>query len=311
MSFSKKNYIKGFMVLAMITPFMSNSGCNDCCAPDNCCVSNDCCATNNCCKSRCRTKKFKKNVCISKLLTVCELLVNCDAKIAGNLLVCGNETLAGNLAVGGYETIAGDLSVGGSETIVNNLSVGGSETIVNNLLVGGDLTVTGTIFTSYLAASEDLTVTGTVYASSFVGPNGPIGTAAYGYVYALIPQTRQIDEAILFDANGPLSGVTHSTVTNTDQIVVAASGIYSIIFSVSGTEPNQFTIYVNGVAQASTTYGSGAGTQQNTGLSVLTLGAGDIITIRSHSSTAAVTLASVVGGTQANVTASVLITRLA
>ncbi|PKN03492.1 hypothetical protein CVU75_01975 [Candidatus Dependentiae bacterium HGW-Dependentiae-1] len=106
-------------------------------------------------------------------------------------------------------------------------------------------------------------------------------------------------------------GVTHSVIVPTAPITIVNAGTYAIIFSVSGTEPNQFTLYINGAPAPSTTYGSGAGTQQNTGLSILTLGTGDIITLVNHSSAAAVGLASVVGGTEANVSASVLIERLA
>jgi hypothetical protein len=83
------------------------------------------------------------------------------------------------------------------------------------------------------------------------------------------------------------------------------------MFSVSGTEPNQFDVYVNGAPTLLSLYGTGAGTQQNNGSAIMNLNALDVITLVSHSSTAAVTLASPVGGTQPNVTASVTIVKLA
>lgn len=49
------------------------------------------------------------------------------------------------------------------------------------------------------------------------------------------------------------------------------AGVYQIGFSVSGVEPNQFTIFVNGVPAPGSTYGSGAGTQQTTGVVMLAL----------------------------------------
>ena len=58
-------------------------------------------------------------------------------------------------------------------------------------------------------------------------------------------------------------------------------------------------------------YGSGAGTQQNSGLSILILGAGDVLTLVNHTSAAAVTLQTLAGGTVINVNSSVLIERLA
>lgn len=144
------------------------------------------------------------------------------------------------------------------------------------------------------------------------GEPGPAGTTtlgAYGYIYNFTPQTVAIEDSVEFDSTGPVLGVTHAP--GDDEIVVVAAGVYSVDFSVSGTEPNQFAIFVNGAPVASTVYGSGAGTQQNTGQSILILAAGDVITLVNHSSAAAVGLASLVGGTQPNVNASVKILKLA
>ena len=105
------------------------------------------------------------------------------------------------------------------------------------------------------------------------------------------------------------AGITHVPGSSTIQAVEA--GTYAIEFSVSGTEPNQFALFVNGAVVPGTIYGSGAGTQQNTGIAIVTLAANDVLTIRNHSSAAAVTLASVIGGTQANVNASIRIEQLA
>ncbi len=78
----------------------------------------------------------------------------------------------------------------------------------------------------------------------------------------------------------------------------------------SGTEPNQFALFVNGIPLANSIYGSGAGTQQNNGMFIATLPAGAALTIVNHTSTAAVSLASLIGGTQVNVNASVIIQRI-
>lgn len=148
---------------------------------------------------------------------------------------------------------------------------------------------------------------GTAGATGAPGPAGPV--LGYAYIYNLTPQTVAIEAVTLFDSNGPLLGVTHTP--GSSAINITSAGTYSIHFSVSGTEPNQFSVFVNGAPAVSSIYGSGAGTQQNSGQVILTLAAADVITIRNHSSAAAVTLASVIGGTQANVNASVLIVRLA
>ena len=59
-----------------------------------------------------------------------------------------------------------------------------------------------------------------------------------------------------------------------------------------------------------TIYGSGAGTQQNTGQAIVSIAAHDILTVRNHTSSAAVGLATFIGGTQANANASVAIEKL-
>jgi hypothetical protein len=128
-------------------------------------------------------------------------------------------------------------------------------------------------------------------------------------VYNITPQTVAIEAPVLFDGEANLVGVTH--VVSSSNIVVTNAGTYSVFYSVTGTEPNQFAIFVDGVPAIDTVYGSGAGTQQNDGMSILVLAAGSVLTLVNHSSAAAVTLASLVGGTQANVNASVMIQRIA
>jgi hypothetical protein len=91
---------------------------------------------------------------------------------------------------------------------------------------------------------------------------------------------------------------------------VTNAGTYKVTTSVSGTEPGQFGVFRNGALVDGTVYGSGAGTQQNTGQSIMVLGANDVLTLKNHSSSAAVTLQTLAGGTQQNVNASVAIERL-
>ena len=134
------------------------------------------------------------------------------------------------------------------------------------------------------------------------------GLSAYAYVYNLAAQTVAIEAAVLFDRNGSMLGFTHTV--GTSFITVNNSGVYSILFSTSATEPSQFAVFVNSVAVPSSVYGSGAGTQQNNGQLIISLATADIISLVNHSSAAAVGLPSLMGGTQANVNASVLIEKL-
>lgn len=135
------------------------------------------------------------------------------------------------------------------------------------------------------------------------------GLCQYGYIYNLTPQTVAIEADVLFDTNGIMSpGITHTP--GASQISVTNPGVYEVTFSVSGTEPNQFGLFINGLPVAGTIYGSGAGTQQNNGQAIISMAANDVLTLRNHSSAAAVGLASLIGGTQANVNASIIIKML-
>jgi hypothetical protein len=104
------------------------------------------------------------------------------------------------------------------------------------------------------------------------------------------------------------AGITHAP--NTDGITVISAGNYEITFVVSGVEPSQFGLFVNGAPVADTIYGSGAGTQTNDGQAIETLAAGDVVTLVNHSSSAAVTLQTLAGGTETNVNASIVIEKL-
>jgi hypothetical protein len=118
-----------------------------------------------------------------------------------------------------------------------------------------------------------------------------------------------VEGDVKFDSNGVMtSGFIHAV--NSAGIEIVSPGAYKISFSVSGTEPNQMALFVNGVAVPGTVYGSGAGTQQNSGQAISAFGAGDVLTVRNHTSAAVVGLASIVGGTRANANASVVIEKL-
>jgi hypothetical protein len=120
-----------------------------------------------------------------------------------------------------------------------------------------------------------------------------------------------LEAAVTFDHNGiATAGFTHGL--GNSAINVVNQGVYKVTFSVSGTEPNQFGLFLNGGLVAGSVYGSGAGTQQNTGQAILAIGAGDVLTLVNHTSAAAVTLAGAtpIGGTVLAVNASILIQKL-
>ena len=164
--------------------------------------------------------------------------------------------------------------------------------------------------------------TGASGATGSTGATGAAGTqglAEYAYIYSTIGQTIAINANTPLDSNGIMTaGITHAPGSTGINLINA--GDYMVTFSVSGTEPSQFAIFQNGAPVSGATYGttvvpgsvygSGAGTQQNTGFVIVRASAGDTLTLNNHSSSAAVGLASVVGGTQAEVNASVSIEKL-
>jgi len=75
------------------------------------------------------------------------------------------------------------------------------------------------------------------------------------------------------------AGVTHSVIINQDQVVVAVAGIYRIEVSVVSDGTMFFAIAVNGVIQPQSEYGSSVGGSIACGTCLVTLAAGDILTI--------------------------------
>ena len=153
-------------------------------------------------------------------------------------------------------------------------------------------------------------IQGVVGPQGVTGIAGPPGVTEYAYVYNSTAEVVAVNAPVNFDANGPISAdISHApgspitTLTN--------AGTYSVQWFISSVEPCQFTLFVNGEAILSTCYGSGAGTQQNTGRAIINVPANASLELRNHVSAAAVTLQTLAGGTAANINASLIILLLA
>jgi BclA C-terminal domain len=150
---------------------------------------------------------------------------------------------------------------------------------------------------------------GSTGATGATGPAGSGGVSEYAYIYNIAAQTVAIDAPVLFDSNGTMTtGFTHAT--GNAGITVVTAGTYKFTYSLAGTEPNQMALFVDGTVVPGSIYGSGAGTQPSSGFVIAAVPAGAVLTLRNYSSAAAVGLASVIGGTQANTNASVAIEKL-
>lgn len=139
---------------------------------------------------------------------------------------------------------------------------------------------------------------GVTGATGEIGPTGPTGATGatgtsgiteYAYIYNVDAQVVAIEADISFSANGIIVGtITHAPGTSTIQI--GSAGDYAVWFHVNGVQPNQFALFQNGAPVTGAVYGSGAGTQGNDGMVIITAAAGDVLTLRNHSSSAGVTL---------------------
>ena len=208
----------------------------------------------------------------------------------------GAEGIAGALGAIGAAGPAGAEGIAGALGAINAAGAAGP---------AGAAGVAGAIGAVGVAGAS-----GAVGATGATGIPGIGGVLGYAYIYSTSGQTIAIEADIPFDFNGIMSAdITHAT--GSTQINIGTTGIYAVTFSVSGVEPSQFALYKNGALVAGSIYGSGAGTQLTTAQVLVAVSAGDILTIRNHSSAAAVTLQTLAGGTQTNTNASVLILRVA
>ena len=180
----------------------------------------------------------------------------------------------------------------------------------------GETGATGLTGPTGATGATGLSVTGPTGSTGQTGATGPTGQTgatgatgttllAYGYVYNTSAQIVPVGTDVTFDTNGPLfGGITH--ITPTASIGIPAAGTYSITFFTSGTTPNQFTLFINGIAAPSTVYGSGSTTVGNAIVSIPGL---STLTLRNNISAGAITLAAT-GGVAVGINASVRILRL-
>lgn len=152
-----------------------------------------------------------------------------------------------------------------------------------------------------------------------IGPTGPTGPGITRFAYFWQSVT---DVAATIAANNGKAlfqtassnnsaGITTVAASGDITIGVGAGGIYKITQFVAGAEPNAFAVFINGAVAAGTIYGSGAGTQQNGGFSLLTLVEGDVVSLRTRNCAAAITL-QLAGTTDVNqIVCSILLERIA
>ncbi|MBY0110333.1 MAG: hypothetical protein K2X90_04440 [Candidatus Babeliaceae bacterium] len=170
----------------------------------------------------------------------------------------------------------GDAVITGLLTANGGLVVNGDETIAGDVTITGDVNVTGTI----CAGGFDLCPAA---ATGTPGVPGIGGDLAYGYEYNVGAATVAANTAVSFSNQDLSSGITLAA----DSMTATNSGIYRVQFEVRGfdsTNPNtfplKFSLQNNGsdfASFASDTLTSG--TAVVNGAAMVTLAAGDVITL--------------------------------
>ncbi|HHW48206.1 MAG TPA: DNRLRE domain-containing protein [Clostridiaceae bacterium] len=138
-------------------------------------------------------------------------------------------------------------------------------------------------------------------------PPPPMGNP-YAYIYNTDNQTVPVDGSVTFNRNGALLGISHDI--NTATINIDSAGTYAVWYTVTGAEPNQFTLYQNDNPVPGSTYGTSTANNGYSGMVIINAAAGDQITLRNHTSAGDVTLDNAAGGTETGVSASIMILKI-
>ncbi|MEO8267112.1 MAG: hypothetical protein ABI706_16530 [Ilumatobacteraceae bacterium] len=149
------------------------------------------------------------------------------------------------------------------------------------------------------------------------GPPGPAGTSAFLYATSTSPQTVVVDAVVAFDqVNGETAGAFTTDVLD-DAFTAVNAGTYKVSFGVASQLPAQFNLEVDGVAPTggALVFGADGGNvlgdfTSTEGTAVVTLTAGQTITLANRSSATEPDLASSVGGTGPSISAWILIEKL-
>jgi len=238
--------------------------------------------------------------------------------------VTGATGLTGTTGATGATGATGPAGVTGTTGPTGLIGPTGPTGITGAIGPTGDTGVTGptgligptgpTGITGTIGPTGNAGVTGPTGVTGATGPTGTIGATGagisnYAYLYNSSAQTVFVGSNVTFDSNGLItSGFFYSPLTAT--ITIGNTGIYQVWFSVLGNQQNQFALLVNQTVIPGSIYGSNTALLPNTGMAIFAASAGDAISLNNYSSAFAVTLATDIGGINANVNASITIIQL-
>ena len=133
-------------------------------------------------------------------------------------------------------------------------------------------------------------------------------TGPYAYIYNTGNQSIPTEGSIPFSSNGALLGISHNA--GAGPITIETAGTYAVWFIVTGQLDNQLALFQNGLLVPGSIYGTDVATSSNSGIVMINANAGDILTLRNHTSTGPIILDNSAGGTQTNVSASITLLKV-
>jgi hypothetical protein len=146
------------------------------------------------------------------------------------------------------------------------------------------------------------------------GPPGPAGSAAFLYATSTSPQTLVNGARLAFDLVNAETPGAYSTDVLDDAFTAIDAGVYKVSFGMTSVSPAQVNLEVDGLDPlgGSLVFGGDAGAARTAtgGTAVVTLTAGQTITLVNETSATDIELDSPVGGTGGSLTAWILIEKL-
>jgi len=131
----------------------------------------------------------------------------------------------------------------------------------------------------------------------------------FGCLWRSNPQTIDVEKSIIFDNHQNLKNVEHTL--GTSDVIVKKSGMYILAFQIGTTKASQWAIFINGIANNTTTGGINKGAGQLLLLHLLSLNEKDVISIRNHTSAVgSVDIAQNAGGKETGNDAILIIQRI-
>ena len=108
------------------------------------------------------------------------------------------------------------------------------------------------------------------------------GSPAYLSVSSDITQTLALNDSLHF--SNKLINRNIEFIPGSTNVLIRQDGVYDLFADLSADEPTQITVFVNGVADLSTTFGRDSGAARTLLRQFLSLKKGDIVSVRNYSS---------------------------